>query len=111
MSAPGEIRNWPVADVRLFSQDADMSGFEVIRKGLYRDAAFTFYLYEIHEDGRRVAEFRHSHRNEDHQIRRSSLTEWEEFDDILEGGGPQPLRVSASGADALSQYLAKKSNV
>lgn len=88
-----------------------MSAFEVIRKGRGGEAAFASYLYEIRRDGRKVAEFRHSYRNEDYEIRRSSLDQWEEFDDILEGGGPQPLRVSASGGDALSQYLAKKSNV
>jgi hypothetical protein len=88
-----------------------MSGFEVIRKGRDGKAAFAPYLYEIRQSGRMVAEFRHSHRNEDHEIRRSSLTQWEAFDDILEGGGPQPLQVSASGADALSRCLAKKSNV
>lgn len=87
-----------------------MSVFEVIRRGRDGDKAFAPYLYEIRQDGRKVAEFRHNHRGEDHAIRRSSLARWEEFDDILEGGGPEPLRVSASGADALSRYLAKKGN-
>lgn len=45
-------------------------------------------------------------------IRRSWLgADWEEFENILEGGGPEPLRVSDWGADLLSKYLAQKSNV
>jgi hypothetical protein len=44
-------------------------------------------------------------------IRRSWLgAPWEEFEDILEGGGPERLRVSASGAEVLSKYLAQKGN-
>jgi len=88
-----------------------MSEFEVIRRGRDGAKAFAPYLYEIRKGGQKIAEYRHSYRNEEHEIRRSSLGQWEEFDDILEGGGPQPLQVSSSGADALSQYLAQTSNV
>lgn len=88
-----------------------MSDFEVIRRGRDGAKSFAAHLYEIRKAGQKIAEYRHSYRNEDHEIRRSSLGQWEGFDDILEGGGPQTLQVSSSGTVALTQYLAKTSNV
>lgn len=88
-----------------------MSDFEVIHRGRESDAAFARHLYEIRKNGRKVAEFSHSYRNEDRAIRRSSLDRWENFESILEGGGPQPLRVSAIGMVILTKYLATKSKV
>lgn len=81
-----------------------MRDFEVIHRG--RDASGS-YLYEIRENGRKVADIQHNHKGEEYFIRRSSLHEWREFDDVLEGGGPEPLRISASGVDRLSVFLAE----
>lgn len=78
------------------------SVFEVVHRGRDRGG----YLYEIRRDGRAVAELWHNHRNEDHMARRSTLgAVWEDFEDILEGGGPEPLSVSATGTTLLLRYL------
>jgi hypothetical protein len=77
--------------------------FEVIHRKREADGS---YLFEIRQDGRKVAEIKHNHRGEDHYIRRSSLRAWEEFDDVLEGGGPEPLRLGKAGRDLLIRYLA-----
>lgn len=82
--------------------------FEVIHRGRERSG----YLYEIRKDGRRVVELWHNNRGEEHMIRRSWLgASWEEFENILEGGGPQPVRVSAWEAELLSKYLDQKGNL
>jgi hypothetical protein len=85
-----------------------MSGFEVVHRGRDRGG----YLYLIQSSGRAVAELWHNHRGEEHMIKRSSLGgQWEGFENILDGGGPEPLRVSAWGAEVLSKYLAQKGHV
>jgi hypothetical protein len=81
-----------------------MPHFDVIQRG--RDASGS-YVFEIYESGRKVAELKHNHRGEDVYIRRSSLSGWEEFDDVLEGGGPEQLRLSNTGRDLLTKYLAE----
>lgn len=85
-----------------------MVGFEVIYNGRVSDDPFSNYLFEIRRAGHRVAELQHNFRGEDHHIRVGAFGEWEPFDGILEGGGPQPLRLSVDGAAHLERRLSQK---
>lgn len=84
-----------------------MQQFEVVHRGRVSDEAFSNYTYEIRLAGRRVAEFQHNFRGEEHMLRVGAFGAWEPFENILEGGGPQPLRVSAYGATQLRRRLAQ----
>jgi hypothetical protein len=84
-----------------------MSDFEVLHRGRVSPEPFSGYLYEIRRADEKVAELTHNHRGEEYCIRAGSFGSWEPFENILEGGGPQPLRVTSAGAALLSDYLSK----
>lgn len=82
-----------------------MPDFEVVHRGRVSTEPFSGYLYEIRQADRKVAELTHNHRGEEYYIRAGGLGSWEPFEDILEGGGARPLRVTSAGAALLSNYL------
>ncbi len=80
---------------------------------------FSAHYYDIYCDDRLVAEYWHDHRGDDHGIRflgrekaypfRHSKEEYPLFGrsrDFLEGGGPEPLRLS----DRAIAYLENELN-
>lgn len=81
-----------------------MNTFEIIHRGR---ADHGGYLYEVRKNGRRVAEVRHNHRGEEFEIRVSSLGDWEPCEPIIDGGGPEPLRLTYDGAALLLKHLAR----
>jgi hypothetical protein len=80
-----------------------MSEFSAAHSGRERGG----YVYEIRHRGHKVAELWHDFRGEEPHIRISSLAEWTPFEKILEGGGPEPLRLSTEGEALLSEYLSR----
>lgn len=91
--------------IRAYAREGVLSGYTATH--LLRETEFGRYRFAIARDGVQVAEFQHSHRNEDWQIRIGTSGAWLDCDDILEGGGPLPLAVNKAGAKLLDRLLAE----
>jgi hypothetical protein len=66
---------------------------------------FSNYLFEIFQDGRKVAELTHDFRGDDFCMRLPG-GQWVAVSNrTLEGGGPQPLVLSLAGAKAVDRLL------
>ena len=82
-----------------------MSKFTVIHAGREEAGAFSNYLYRVLAGDRCVAELSHTYRGDEHFIRKPG-GEWCPSDRLIEGGGPQPLRLSKAGIKAVERFLA-----
>ena len=68
---------------------------------------FKGYEFEIWRGSTRVAEYRHNHKGEDAEIRRNWNHDWTSCDDILSGGGPQPLVLTPEGEKLLDRLCSQ----
>jgi len=66
---------------------------------------FHDYTYAIVCDGEVVGEFGHDYRNDEKWLTIKGVTQTI-TNDLLEGGGPEPLRVSKAGSTLLDRLLA-----
>lgn len=74
-----------------------MSSFTVRHDGRDGEQPFSNYLYAILKDDRLVAQVSHTYRGDEHFIRLVG-GEWRELPErIVDGGGPEPLRLTKSG--------------
>lgn len=85
-----------------------MAEFESIHRDRATGDPPSSYIYEIRRNGVRIAELRHNHRGEEFFIRVGSMGKWEPFDDVLEGGGSEPLRMTTAGTAILKRRLPQK---
>jgi hypothetical protein len=80
-----------------------MAHYEV--KGLTREETDgLFYVYDVFRDGKKVAQFGHSHRGDEPMLKLPG-GEWEAFEDILVDDEPAPYSVSLRGSDLLDVRL------
>jgi hypothetical protein len=91
---------------RLLQANA-VASYQVIPRGRTSSEPFAAYVYEVRKNGRRVAKIRHNARGEDFEFRMSSLGEWESCDPMIEGGGPEPLRLTTEGERLISERSAR----
>jgi hypothetical protein len=80
----------------------NFENLEIVRCG--QDKPFGNYRYRIQLDGNVVAEIEHSYRG-DENFMRSPGGNWEATDRSLEGGGPEPIRLTKSGMRDLSKMV------
>ena len=66
---------------------------------------FSPYLYRVLRRDECVAEISHTYRGDEHFLRRPN-GEWQPSDRLIEGGGPEPLRLSKAGVRAVEKLLA-----
>ena len=81
-----------------------MSELTVVYAGR-EGADFSSYLYRVLRDDECVAEISHTYRGDEHFLRKPT-GEWQSSDRLIEGGGPEPLRLSEPGARAVERLLA-----
>ncbi len=66
---------------------------------------FSPYLYRVFRGDECVAEISHTYRGDEHFLRKPH-GEWQSSDRLIEGGDPEPLRLSKTGVRAVEKLLA-----
>ena len=82
-----------------------MRRYTVAHAGRESDAPFSAYLYDVFRDGEKVAQLGHDYRGEDHWI---NLPEgkWIALpQQVILGGGPEPLTLSLVGVEAIERLI------
>lgn len=67
---------------------------------------FSPYLYRVFRGEVCVAEISHTSRGDEHFLRKPN-GEWHSSDRLVEGGGPEPLRLSGAGVRVVERLLAR----
>lgn len=82
-----------------------MQAFAVTHAVRKNDEPFSNYIFDVSVDGRKVAELSHDYRGDAHWIRLPNGPWIELSARIIEGGGPQPLTLSAAGVEAVTRLI------
>jgi len=82
-----------------------MNELSVVHAGREGAEPFSNYFYRVFRGERCVAEISHTYRGDEHFIRKPG-GEWQSTDQLIEGGGPQPLRLSNVGVQTVEKLIA-----
>jgi hypothetical protein len=80
--------------------------YKIIHRGRAGPDPFSDYLYEVLLDDCTIAEISHSYRGEDFHVRKPH-GDWIAIDRIIEGGGPEPLRLSSQGEEVIDRLTGR----
>ncbi len=82
-----------------------MVPYVVTHAGRENSEPFSNYLFDVSQAGLKVAELSHDYRG-DAQWIRTPGGKWNDLPGrILQGGGPEPLALTASGVKAVDQLV------
>jgi len=82
-----------------------MSQYTVSHAGRESGEPFANYLFDVSQDGRKIAELSHDYRGDEHWMRLPGGSWVPLSERIIEGGGPQPLYLSAAGIKAVNNLI------
>jgi hypothetical protein len=82
-----------------------VSKFAIVHRGRESAEEFSNYVFDVVCDGRKVAELSHDYKGDEHWIRLPGESWATLAERVIQGGGPQPLQLSAAGVRAVERLI------